>query len=126
MQYVFTCSDCKRKITHTTPHSYGAVGYGVFKDGRKVCYDCCAIRDKAEMVKTGKAVLYLAKGDGWYKVTNWPGTMAYRVFRYSRGKHNIAGTRIDVWFTGPDGECWWGVVYGRNTMLCHCRRVKST
>lgn len=111
-----------------------STGYGVDNDGKKHCFACCGERDREEMVKTGKAVLYLSNsaalilGDcvplpKWH-VSNWPGTL--KLSAYVRtGRHNIAGKRYDAWFTGPDGKAWWGVTYGDNTQICHCRRLRS-
>lgn len=139
---LFTCSVCgeSKPVNHS-----GGTGYGE-REGRKVCYACCADLDRADMVANGKATLYLScepaskafdngrpftpatigKGHGRAahgKVTNWPGTLEFSaVTRYS--PHNIARWRYDVWFTGPDGFEWHGVTYGDNTQLCHCKRTK--
>ena len=56
-------------------------------------------------------------------MSNWPGTLKFRV-RYKRvGSHNLAGRRVDVWFTDSDGREWHGINYGHNSQLCHCRRL---
>lgn len=115
----FTCAECGAEKEIQTS---GGTGYGQDKTGRKVCYACCAEIDRAEMKETGRAVLYL---DGVQQVTNWPGTLRLAV-RYSRqGNHNMAGSRTDVWFQGPDGKEWHGTQYGENSQLCHCRRIKG-
>lgn len=105
-------------------------GCGTTPEGEKICFKCCAVRDQEEMKETGKAHLYL-HGDDPIKgirhlthLTNWPGTLKLHIHRYRFGKHNIARTRTDVWFIGPDGKQWWGVLYGENTQIVHCRRVK--
>lgn len=112
-------------------------GYGQDADGKRYCYACCATRDREQMVRDGKATLYLSRDETGpavgnmgprysYKVTNWPGSLVFKVGGAIRhGKHNIARTRSDVWFTGPDGKEWHGVQYGDNTQLCHCRRIKG-
>jgi hypothetical protein len=130
----FTCHDCKRVLPVRTE---GGTGYGNLqvKPGENlsvaVCYDCCAIRDRELMIKEGRAVLYLTcerrslktvrstKGS----VTNWPGSLRFDC-HVTSGRHNIAGTRYDCWFKGPDGFEWHGVSYGEYTQLCHCRRTK--
>ena len=96
------------------------------KQGRKVCYPCCGKRDSADMSATGRAVLYLTEGGPEEAVvSNWPGTLKFRV-RYKRvGSHNLAGRRVDVWFTDSDGREWHGINYGHNSQLCHCRRLRS-
>lgn len=58
------------------------------------------------------------------KLTNWPGTLCYKATSIRKGHHNIAGSRVDVWFVGPDKHVWHGAQYGDNTQLCHCRRTK--
>jgi hypothetical protein len=74
------------------------------------------------MIDTGRAVLYLCESG---RLTNWPGSLQFRAHAMKEGRHNIAGTRIDVWFIGPDGARWHGTQYGEWTQLCHCRRVKG-
>lgn len=127
-EHRFTCADCGKEKVHVNPNGCGGTGYAIVREEgseKKVCYDCCAKRDIVEMIETGRIVLYLAKRDTGWAVTNWPGTLSFRV-RFNRtGRHNIAGVREDVWFTGPDGREWWGVNYGYNTQLCHCKRLKA-
>jgi len=122
----FYCSTCKRSFP-IQPN--GGTGYAVKRNGHKVCYACCAIRDSLEMCKSGhskRLPLYLSKDkEGRYTVSNWPGTLSFRVWCSKEGKHNIAGTRTDVWFAGPDGHEWHGVQYGEFTQIVHCRRTKE-
>lgn len=122
---MFLCGDCgKTKPVGTS----GGTGYGWTDpdnpDDKPVCYECCGKRDVADMIATGRAVLYLTyhKG-GTARLTNWPGTIEYRA-GVRVGRHNIAGHRYDVWFTGPDGRSWHGVTYGDNTQICRCKRLK--
>ena len=119
----FTCSDCK--AVKPVPQN-GGTGYATWpnRDHEKICYQCCAVRDRASMRETGRAVLYLApvKGGGW-TVGNWPGTLKFPVLSRTQGRHNIAGSRTDVWFK-VDGARWHGVQYGENTEIVHCRRGK--
>jgi hypothetical protein len=124
----FKCSVCKQTVAQG--HSDFTTGYGVKPgNGHKVCYACCAARDKADMLKTGRATLYLTierpelykQGYRSGKVSNWPGSLEIPVF-YRRGRHNITGCRFDVWFTFK-GQNWHGVQYGENTQICHCRRI---
>jgi hypothetical protein len=113
-----------------------ATGYGYFNgDDRPVCYECCAEHDRKSMVETGKAVLYLTCPQQRVcglparqepaKVSNWPGSLSFPVAYVRVGRHNVAGKRYDIRFTGPDGKPWVGVVYGDNTQICHCRRVSG-
>ena len=111
-------------------HSDCTTGYGIDKNGKKHCYTCCGERDKADMRSSGKATLYLSSKPhpqfDWQKryfVSNWPGSLLIEVGFVKKGRHNIAGTRCDVWFTFEGAE-WHGVQYGENTQICHCKRVK--
>lgn len=128
----FHCDRCGQDKTHNEPHT---TGYGVNDAGQKVCFACCAEVDREQMIATGRACLYLTYTSpvvlrGNYKpignatVSNWPGTLKISA-TFRKGRHNIAGTRYDVWFTGPDGKSWHGVQYGENTQICHCRRMKG-
>ena len=109
-------------------HSEMTTGYGVDAEGNRHCYACCAELDRANMLGTGRATLYLttkaeSASYGSAKVTNWPGSLEFSG-RYSVGRHNIARKRYDVVFIGPDGAIWTGTQYGDNTQICHCRRTK--
>ena len=117
-------------------HAEWTTGYGQDKDGKTFCYSCCAENDKAQMIADGKTVLYLVKnrqakdfGDGIdrspWSITNWPSSLSIPINTPRISRHNIAGKRYDVWFTGPDGFVWHGVTYGDNTQLCHCKRTKE-
>lgn len=92
--------------------------YGSDSDGKKYCYPCCGLRDRERMIRDGKTTLYLTGST----LSNWPGSFNLTVRRVRVGKHNFAGKRYDVWFTGPDGKEWHGVQYGDQTQICHCRR----
>jgi hypothetical protein len=91
----------------------------------RVCYECCATRDKETMRSTGKATLYLTYNDGARRgyVKNWPGTLCF-LGQVSKSRHNISRTRYDVWFMF-EGRVWHGVQYGENTQICHCKRTKA-
>lgn len=112
------------------------VGYGTNKDGKRHCYACCGERDRTDMIASGRVTLYLIPREHKpadradfvrYEVINWPGSLRFsvRISDIRHGRHNIAGTRTDVWFLGPDGATWHGVNYGENTDIVHCRRVKK-
>ena len=124
------CADCGKEIV---PAGCGT-GYGAVKEGgveKKVCYDCCGVRDRNEMAATGRAVLYLTEKPMMagctvaMSVSNWPGTLVLPVRSYRRGSHNIAGSRVDVYFAGPDGAQWHGVQLGENSQICRCKRLKA-
>lgn len=115
----FVCFDCNKTI-EVNKTGNGASGYAIVEKERWVCYDCCAARDRKYMEKNGKISLYW---DG-KKITNWPGTLSFNPTARKRGKHNMARTREDVWFIGPDKKPWHGTQYGQNTQIIHCQRVK--
>ena len=119
----FTCSVCRSTFPVRTE---GGTGYATKANGRaKICYACMADVDKKTMQIHGNSrrlPLYL-EGD---KVTNWPGTLSFKVLGRSSGRHNMAGTRDDVWFRGPDGFIWHGTRYGEFTNICHCKRTRRT
>jgi hypothetical protein len=135
MKHEFKCSICNKAKVHESEHTTGYAN-----DGDKlICLDCCGWEDKAYMVMEGKNTLYLTKTDEdlplssvglnplkkRFYVSNWPGTYKTHCTYYRKGRHNIAGSRYDVWFTGPDSLPWHGVQYGENTQICHCKRVKK-
>jgi hypothetical protein len=109
-------------------HSSFTSGYGVDKDGKKFCYECCANQDKESMRQYGNIDLYLVinkdQSHNKYSVTNWPGSLRIPVMYYKNGKHNMAGSRIDVWFVF-ESQTWHGVNYGENSEVCHCKKVKN-
>lgn len=112
------CDICGR---HCRAHGCGT-GYGVAPDGRRVCYVCCADSDRAYMLEHGRITLYLDTTGA--RVTNWPGTLAFRTGPIRRGRHNIARWQYCAWFTGPDGATWIARQYGDDTQIAHCRRLK--
>lgn len=121
------CANCGQPIQKEKDS--GGTGYGENDKGEKICYQCCADEDRKYMIEHGTAVLYLVENDrndrtkSPYEVVNWPGTLRFRPVYVKKGRHNIARTRTDVWFKGPDGERWWGVQYGENTQIIRCKRV---
>lgn len=126
MNELLTLLDCGHP---PSSHSHITNGYGVTPDGKKLCYDCCAKREKESMLTTGRALLYLTHNTSqlnpFYELTDWPGHLRFRVFHMRKGRHNIARVRYDVWFMGPDDVRWHGVQYGDNTQVTYCRRVKG-
>ena len=130
MEDVF-CENCGKKIVSKYDFT---TGYGILRkeNGKeeKWCYECCGEYDKKmiEKCKPGdKYVLYLhyvkngKYGDSY--VCNWPGTLKY-FCGVKEGRHNIAKVRYDVWFADHKGREWYGVTYGNNTEICHCRLLK--
>lgn len=90
-----------------------------------ICYACAGQEDREALLALpigGKYMAYLIKLEGKWYVANWPSTMKYPCV-VRKGKHNIAGTRYDVWFS-VGGQNYWGVTYGEFTQICHIKRVK--
>lgn len=108
-----------------------ATGYAIDADNHKICYECAGDIDKKWMRDNIKTTLYLTdlKPDysgnyGDCKITNWPASLEI-TGRYHKGKHNIAHTRYDVWFTF-EGTEWHGVQYGDMTQILHCKKLKAS
>jgi len=120
-----TCFTCNQTIPAFKPGD-GSTGYANDEHENKICYACCAKADEKYMIEHGRITLYLSRTRGSYKVTNWPGSLAFTPRYVSKGNHNIAGVRYGAWFTGPQGTNWHGVQYGENTQIIHCRRIKAT
>lgn len=119
---VFTCTRCVKTIEHRDAHT---TGYGVFH-GRKVCYSCCADIDRRWMDRHDRVALYLAEDNtGYWKVTNWPGSLRFIPWYVKEGAHNLAGVRWDAWFKDHRGRAWHGVTIGRWTQILHARRLKE-
>jgi hypothetical protein len=75
------------------------------------------------MRDNGRITLYLVRDETEWTVTNWPGTLRYRITDRHTGNHNIARTRTDVHFVDETGARWHGVQYGEWSDLCRCRRM---
>lgn len=130
------CSICETVIPNLQ-HNPNVLGYAYLPDKVSIiCYSCCADKDKERMRDTGKITLYLdcerwreqrKKGSSiracMGTVQNWPGSLKIPCFT-TCGNHNIARTRYDVWFKF-EGYEWWGVCYGEDTQLVHCKRTKK-
>lgn len=69
----------------------------------------------------GRAILYQYDGN---RVGTWTGRHTWPISYSRKGNHNIAGKRLDIWFTGPGGKRWHGVNLGDNDIV-RCKRIKS-
>lgn len=121
----FVCVDCREIEPIRTK---GGTGYATchtddtVRPSGKVCYACCGIRNREDMIRNGRITLYWDSR----KVTNWPGTLVFTECEYRSSFHNMAGKdgRTDVWFAGPDGFTWHGVNIGDHQIL-RCKRTKQ-
>ena len=107
-------------------------GRGVFSpDGKSETYPAgvdahnarVAEAEQTSMEATGRGILYLTtdpKGD-LAEVSNWIGTLKIPC-RARKGRHNIAGCRVDVWFVWH-GDKWHGIQLGRWSQIVRCKRL---
>ena len=115
----FKCQDCHKELQR---NSSGGTGYALYS-GKKICYDCAKKRELKQISKVPLGGRYDFYWDG-KKVTNWTGLISFTATGYSKGRHNIGGTREDVWFKDNLGHNWHGVQIGQNTMILRAKRVK--
>jgi len=125
MDEKLVCSQCgKGIIPDPNEISPPAIGFGIDKENKKICYECCAKQDEKFMKEHGRIALYLTFLTKKKEVTNWPGSLRIPVRYCKEGKHNMAGIRRDVWFDF-DGFLWHGVQYGEHSEICYCRKTKQ-
>jgi len=109
-------------------------GHGVFAPGGKInlaltpqqIAEHNRLLTEAEvkaMEDQTRIALYLVKTDEGYRVGPWTDAKRWPVVRYRPGRHNMAGTRIDVWFKAA-GADWWGRNTGDSDIV-HCRRLTA-
>jgi len=119
-----TCAICGKALI---PSGVGS-GYGINGNGEKICYECCAKLDIAELenLKHGEKIcFYLTKNKaGQWEVTNWPASMRIKVDRFWEGRHNIAGKRRDVRFH-IGSKHFHGVQYGNWSEICYIQSCKT-
>lgn len=128
------CHVCTKAIVADSPHT---TGYGIDQQGNKICYACCADRDRESMREHGRIDLYLSHVasapthndtvcSNW-KITNWPGSLVITsIHRVEHAYKPVFGRRmrrVTVWFTAGDGQTWRGDNVGDSQIL-RCRRVK--
>lgn len=119
--------DCGHPPTPQVPGNAGT-GYGTQRDGATACYECCAVNDRADMIESGKATLYLVDsqasiGRAW-SVQNWPGSLSFAVHstKHSKRGGGFGSQRTDAYFTGPDGKAWHAVNRG-DMQIARCHRL---
>lgn len=104
-----------------------STGYGVDKDGKKICFECCGEQDKQTLRETGKLYGYYSRDkEKGMCFTNWPGTFKLHSY-YSRDSwHNFAGKngRTDFWCQF-EGHVYHGVHIGNNNECATLRRTKE-
>ena len=118
------CFRCKLPFQKNDSASIGT-GRGQYSEGREFCYGCCARMDEEWMDEKGKILLYYTIRDGKETVSNWPGTLIFRVLESRTSHHNIGGTRYDLWFNDRHGRRWHGIQIGRMNEVARCKRLKA-
>ena len=121
MEEKIYCADCGRLCV---PDKVSP-GYGIWENDKKVCFECCARRDRENLMKLEpgeKYVLYLVENNGAWFVSNWPGTFKITVHPRT-GRHNMAGVRRSVWFM-LGGHNFYGVQYGNMSDILRVKRIK--
>ncbi len=114
---IVNCTTCGKSCLSDSSFTTG-VGYDVANN--PYCYACCADRERAVMLATRRAVLYLADK----KVTDWPGKLSFQVVVQWTGAHNFGGRVTFVRFIGPDGAVWSVRQVGDFSQLCAVKRTK--
>lgn len=99
-------------------------GYGVNKDGRLVCYDCCTKQERESMRDRSGPFYAYVSSDGQH-VTSWPGGKLGRVYEYAESRSGWAGSKIARFrVLDVHGQWWAGRGAGRG-MCCTLRPMKT-
>ena len=144
------CSQCGKECLPTIFYDAEKTkpmdtGYGVDKDGNKVCFECCGANDEKTLEETGKLFGYLICDSSglmtdsagrasmkrqraiWTGIsgtfTNWPGTLRIKTGAIKRSVNNFGAERLDFWFTWK-GNKYHGVNVGDN-QCATVKRVES-
>ena len=99
-------------------------------NGIRHCKSCCAEYTRQEMIKTGRATLYMVfRPDSrlipMVDIRDFLGGLLYHVEYIKKSHHNISGKRFDSWFNGPDGHVWHAYRVMMRGDICHCKRTKE-
>ncbi|MFA4973549.1 MAG: hypothetical protein WC683_13125 [bacterium] len=128
------CDECHKAIE--VPEGSVTTGYGVDKEGRKVCFSCCAEHDKATMAEGQDPVLYLTEqkspeGNGFLRraeVSNWPGSLKFPAVVVARSKQYTPSggqyDRVTAHFRDHLGRPW--RIEVRGDMQCGRSRLLKT
>jgi len=114
------CIVCKNTFQPTKINP----GYGVDNHDHKICLSCCGKLDakKFKNAKPGDK-LFAYYNHETNTISNWPGTFEIKSVGHSHGRHNIARTRISVWFK-YEGNCFHGIQYGEDSEILYVKCVK--
>ncbi len=119
MTHNFKCSQCGQDKTHDSEFS---TGYGYDKDNNKICFACCGLNDAKELTELpiGKKTVQYWDGKN---ITNWPSSLVIKPSYTTKGRHNIAGSREDIYFKF-NGFNFHATQYGNNSQIAHIRKTK--
>jgi len=108
-------------------HGMAGVGYATNSAGERVCYACCAVADEKQMQEDGKITLYLESSPTREAntVTNWPGSLKFRVVFWKKSKHAFGHNMIIAYFKDSNGA-WWSAKNIGDTQIAHCRRLAQS
>lgn len=89
----------------------------------EICYDCCAENDAKQLKELSGKEKMLLYWDG-RNITNWPGSLKITPSHKTKGKHNIAGVREDIYFNF-EGNQYHATQYGNMSQIAHIRKVAT-
>lgn len=139
------CDRCGKAVKNDSNFT---TGYGVDREGdeeKVYCFACCGLRDAERMEVEDKTYLYYCDHPDpipgtfqeqmavntprFYSLTNWPGTFkiplrAYHITvktEYPWGR----ATRVTRVSFEYKGRKWVGAMYGDNTQVMNCKRLKE-
>lgn len=119
MKHEFTCSKCGQHKIHESDIS---TGYATDKNDNKICFACCGLNDAKELDELQPKKKIIQYWDG-KEITNWPGTLKIKPYYTKKGRHNMAGTREDIYFKFH-GRTFHAVQYGSNSQIAHIKLTK--
>jgi|CXWK01.1.fsa_nt_gi hypothetical protein len=119
MLHEFTCFQCGQNKTHESPVS---TGYGRDKNDNKICFDCCGINDAKELTEMPIGAKTVQYWDG-KNIINWPSSLKITPYYTTKGRHNMARTREDIYFRF-NGFNFHATQYGNNSQIAHIRKTK--
>jgi len=120
METTFTCSQCGETKTHNDNLT---TGYGKDSKGNVVCFSCCGINDEKELIElpTGKKICHYWDGKN---IINWQGTLKITPYYIKKGRHNMAGTREDIYFNFK-GHKFHATQYGNFSQIAYIQKLKA-
>ena len=124
-------ADCGHEIPALPVGHCGGTGFGYDAAGKTICYACCAELERAAMVETGRATLYLvdsqaSSGTPW-RIQDWPGRLSYHVMDYRKSHGYGFGRKYPIvtgHFVGPDAYVW-SFRNAGDMQIARCKRTKQ-